>query len=304
MAGINERPSRNVRFYRSLIAPAVLLFVWLALVSFVISRAGTAIGLIAGTCFVLGLVLLYWHTADLLNLRVIRARRGKSEFCDGDVIAFDGMVRVHGEPLQSPFTAQPCAAYTYRISTSRGPGSHRGRSIVVLAEGFHMARCEVENADRSLPLCNLPGFEDDLRQEAHGDEWLAEAREMITQRAATATSAGQRERQGALLVARHATVEEVHRDYCMEADLGTGANLYYQEEVLPVNQILCIIGTYDAERDGLTARRRRWGHNLIVYRGSPQEVLARIRKESRFFSVAIALLVGIGVLGVIYALLR
>lgn len=85
MAGINVRPSRNVRFCRSLIAPAVLLLVWFAFVSFVKSRAGTAIGLIAGTCFVLGVVLLYWHTADLLNLRVIRTRRGKSELRDGDV---------------------------------------------------------------------------------------------------------------------------------------------------------------------------------------------------------------------------
>ena len=117
-------------------------------------------------------------------------------------------------------------------------------------------------------------------------------------------SAGQRERRGALLEVRHTEVEEVHRDYCMEADLGTGANLHYQEEVLPVNQSMCIIGTYDAEQDALTAGRPRWGHNLIVYRGSPQEVLARIGKESRFFSVATALLVGIGVLGVIYALLR
>ncbi len=167
-----------------------------------------------------------------------------------------------------------------------------------------MARCKVDNADRSLRLCNLPGFEDDLRQEAHGDEWLAEGRALITQIATTATSAGQRERQGSLLEARHTELDEVHRDYCMETDLGTGANLHYQEEVLPVNQVMSIIGTYDAKRDGLTAEKRRWGHNLIVYRGTPQEVLTRVGTESRFFNVATAFLVSIGVLGVIYALLH
>jgi hypothetical protein len=304
MPGDTESSYRNLRFYRSLIAPAALLFVWFALVSFVISRAGIAIGLISGTCFVLGLLLLYWHIADMLNLRVIRTRKAKSELRNGDVVAFDGMVSVLGEPLQSPFTAQPCAAYTYRIFASRGARSHRRNSIVVLAEGFHMAKCKVENSNRSLRLCNFPGFEDDLRQLAQGSEWLTEARDLMTQLATTATSAGQRERQGTLLDVRHKEVEEVHRDYCMETDLGTGANLHYREEVLPVNRNMCFIGTYDEEREGLTARKRRWGHNLIVYRGNAQEVLARVGKESRFFNMAAAVLVGVGVLGVVYALLR
>ncbi|MGE0824340.1 MAG: hypothetical protein AB7G75_14095 [Candidatus Binatia bacterium] len=257
MPGTDDIRSRNTRFYRSLLVPTVLLFGWFGLVSFLVSRAGVAIGLISGSCFVLALVLAYWTAADVLNLRVIRGRHGKSRFRDGEIVAFDGVVQVEGEPLRSPFTAQPCAAYTYKISASRGATSHRRHSLFVLSQGFHMLKSKIKNDGESLRLCCLPEFADDLREGVQGAKWLTEARELIEKNVVTASSADEREREGMLLDARHTEVEEVHRDYCMSTDLGNGHSLVIEEEVLPVDQHVCIVGTYDAKRDGLTARKRR-----------------------------------------------
>jgi len=296
--------SHNVRFLVSLLVPAVVFLGWLGLVSFVVSRAGIAVGLISGTCFILGLLIAYWHVADLLSLRAIRRPRRKSEFRDGDVVAFDGVMRADGEPVRSPFTARPCAAFTYKISASKGASSPSHHSLFVIAQGFHKLKCRIVNGAESLSICNLPGFEDDLRENVHGDTWLNEARAWIDEIAPTAASAGEGEREGALLEARRGDAEEVHRDYCMTTDLGNGASLVVEEEVLPVDRHVCVVGTYDAERGGLTARKRRWGHNLVVYEGTPQEVVSRISKESRFFTIAAAILLGVGISGIALAILR
>ena len=64
------------------------------------------------------------------------------------------------------------------------------------------------------------------------------------------------------------------------------------EEWLPVDTRVCVVGTYDASNEALTPRRSRLGPNLIVYRGSAQQVCERVGKDVGVFAKVTAVLLG------------
>jgi hypothetical protein len=298
--------ARNVRFLTSL-APGVLLFVlFIAIVVIVGARfdgnAGVLLGIVAGLSAVIAVALTHAVLVDWLNLRAIRAaqRPGGHQLRDGAVVAVDGVVRVEGEPMVSPFTATRCAAYTYEVSYSKRSGRRRKR--VVLAQGFHLMRTRIDGAVHSLRLGSFPGLDSDLRRTEHGSAWSGQARALAAALGPTASSASQRQRQGRLLEVRHTIVDEVHQDYRMD-EIGPHADrLDITEEVLPVDQRVCVVGAYDQERRSLTARRSRLGANLIVYRGSADEVMARVSRHNARLVMVIAVTVVIAAGVLIYSL--
>lgn len=293
---------RNARFLGSLALAALVLFGFFAVVFVISSRiqgfVGVAVGIFAGACLALGVLLAYWTFADWLNLGIIRKklRAGNSTLRDGEVVAFDGVVRIDVEPMIAPFSGTPCAAYTYVVAGSRQSISRGGGVRAEIAQGFHLVKTRIEGATQNLRLCSFPSFEDDLRENMHGRQWATEARVLIGRISGKAPSSGERERQSRLLEVRHTVLEEVHQDYCMGAVTGSGDGLVIDEEVLPVGQEVCVIGAYEKELNGLTARRSRLGANLIVYRGNAEEVLSRVGKETAGFAKTATFLVGAGVL--------
>jgi hypothetical protein len=300
MADMRASVSRTARFLASLV-PALALFVgFFAVIGVVQSRfeggIGLALGIAVGGSLAVGLLLSYWNLVDWLNIRIIRrtTKGGRSVLRDGEVVAFDGFVRTAGEPMTAPFSGTPCAAYAYVVAYSRH-SSVRGRSVrVVLAQGFHMVRTRIEGSDRSLDLLSFPFVEDDLRETERGTKWGERARALVAAISSRASSAGEAERQSRLLEARHGSLEEVHQDYLM-GEIGSNADaLNIDEEVLPAGRAVTVVGTYDRERNGLTARRWRLGPNLFVYRGRTEEVLSRVGKETAGFAKAAAVLLGLG----------
>ena len=300
---------RNARFVGALLPAFLLLFGFMAVVGVVSTRLhgmlGVLVGILAGGCLALGLLLGYWIAADWLNLRVIRrtGRPDASAFRDGEVVAFEGVVRVDGEPMTAPFSRTACAAYTYVVAGSRYSAVGRRSQRYVLAQGFHMARTTIEGTTHSLRLLSLPGFEDDLRENAPGIRREAETRELFARISGNAASAGERERHSRLLEARRSAIDAVDHDYCMAPMPERVDGLVVDEEVLPAGQTVCVVGTYDAKRDGLTARRFRLGPDLIVYRGGAKEVLSRVGKETAGFARMAGVLTAAGALLVAFPFL-
>ncbi len=298
LKGLTASIARNARFLVSLVPAFVLLIGFLGVVSAAASRlqggVGVAISIIAGFCLVLGVLLAYHIGVDWLNLRVIRSGQSEqdSTLHDGGIVAFSGVVRVDDEPMASPFSGTPSAAYAYVVKYLRY--GRKPRSFV--AQGFHLVKTRIEGTRQSLGLRSFPSFEDDLRKNVRGEEWAARARELIDRISETAPFAVERERLARLLEVREAELEEVHQDYCIKRKPGAGLGLNIEEEVLPVGQEVCVIGTYDKDLNSLTARRSRLGPNLLVYRGSAEEVLSRVGKETAGFAKTAAFLVGIAVL--------
>jgi hypothetical protein len=183
-------------------------------------------------------------------------------------------------------------------TTSSRQGSSRRR---VLAQGFHMVPTRIEGSTGIARLRALPDVEDDLRRNERGTLWGQEARALFDT-LAEGSSAGMATRQARLLEARHAGIDDVHEDYRM-GTLGEHVDgLIIDEEVLPVDRAVTVIGTFDQERRAMTAQRSRFGPNLMVYQGSAREVLARVGKENQWFAKAIVglLVIGVASLGVAF----
>jgi hypothetical protein len=164
----------------------------------------------------------------------------------------------------------------------------------VLAQGFHLVRTRIEGGGRSLLLASFPSFETALREEAAGTKWGAQAKALVERLTGTAPSAGQRERESRLLAVRHGEVDEVHEDFCM-GTLGDAVDtLDLEEEALPVDERVCVVGTYDSAQQRLLARRRKLGPDLVVYRGGAQEVLERVGGDMAGYARAAGVLALVG----------
>ncbi len=293
----------RLRFLLSLVPSLVVLVAFFAVLEFVTQRVhggvGVAAGIIAGACLALGVMLFYWNAVDWLNLRIIRRHRDGVLAGDGHVVAVSGEVRVEGTPLSSPFSDRGCAAYTYRVAESRRQGTRRSRTRYVLAQGFHMLRTRIVTPLGEYALGALPQVEDDLRIAEQGDRGAA-ARALFA-RLVDAPWAGDMTREGALLNARRGVDAEVHEDWCRASETSGGSDLTVEEEVVPAGEAVCVIGTLDAAVNAITARRWRYGPDLIVYRGSADEVLERVGADvGRFARIALAML-GVFALIVAYA---
>ena len=283
----------RLRFLLSLLPALVLLFAFFAVLEFVSDRLdgglGVAAGIVAGACMALGMLLFYWNTVDWLNLRIIRRHRDGVLAGNGDVVAVSGEARVDGTPLTSPFSGQVCAAYTYCVAESRARGTRRSRTRYVLAQGFHMRPTRIVTPLGDYVLGALPHVEDELRIAEQGER--ADAARALFDRLAGAPWAGDMVREGALLNARRSVAGEVHEDWCRASGTGGGLVLTVEEEVVPADEAICVVGTLDETAKAITPLRWRIGPDLMVYRGSASEVIERVGGDvGRFARIALAML--------------
>jgi hypothetical protein len=287
--------ARTVRFLASLAPAALLLLLFFAVIAIVSTRVegmtGGLLGALAAGSLLLGILLAYWIAVDWINLRIIRrCDRSGSSWRDGDIVAVEGIVRVDGEPMRSPFTNTLCAACVYKVWYSRQRSARGGRESDVLAQGFHLMRTRIEGVTTSVALRTLPSFETDLMKVESGRTWGEQVQSLVDERLTGAPRAVKFEREGRLIELRAGEIDEVHEDYRMGAVGDRADTLTIEEEVLPVGVAVCAVGTYRAERRSLTARRSRFGPNLMVYRGRADEVIARVGGENVTYTRAILVL--------------
>ncbi len=285
----DKKISGNIRFLKSLIPALILMITVFTIITFIATRVdngiGTVLGIIAGGCFGFGVLLVYWNAVDWVNLGIIRKQpvQKTTDFQDGQLVAFSGTVRVEGAPMVSPFTQQECAAYTYTIAVSRQTRANRGGSRKVLAQGFHMLPTSIEGSAGVLRLGALPSVEDDLRVNEKG-KWTDVVRKKLGGLIGSAPRGNDMEREGALLEARHKVDSEMHKDFCQLTELGEGKIFVVDEEILPANQMVCVVGTFDQELNAITASKPRFGPDLMVYCGNADEVLARVGGEIGWYT--------------------
>ncbi len=131
MNSITNWTSRNIRFLFSLIPAVVIIIGTLTVIGLITMRLegviGLTIGIIAGGCLALGVLLVYWNAIDWLNLRVIRSQLGEGKIFlrDGEVVAFNGNVRTDSEPMTSPFTRTAIDMNMNRLDVKDRPGLER-----------------------------------------------------------------------------------------------------------------------------------------------------------------------------------
>lgn len=92
---------------------------------------------------------------------------------------------------------------------------------------------------------------------------------------------------------RATEVSKVHEDYCNNGSSAGSDGFVVEEEILPINESVCAVGTYDERLGGITSRVRRFGANMMVYRGTAEEVLSRVGGETRKYAKVAVTLLGI-----------
>ncbi len=306
----NHDFARYSRFLFSLVPAIILLLVTLSVAGLVNARlaggVGLTIALVTAGCLAFGILLVYWNAVDWFNMRTIRAQLsiGSGTLKDGTVVAFSGVVRSDDAPMVAPLTGKACAAYVSVVAVSRSGSTHnthRARSVIV--QSFHMNHTRIEGDSTSLTLGSLPGFETDMRESDHSDKWAEQVHEQTKKLAHCVERTTDINRESLLQSLRNTTIDEYHYDFCRSIDIGDHKTFVVDEEVLPIDTEVTVIGTYDRQRGALIARNSRLGPNLIVYKGSKNEVLARISSEILWYAKFTKAMLGFAMFVVTIALM-
>lgn len=286
---------RIFRFLKIAIPFFGLLIVLVSIGALVNDRVHGAIGfllaVVTGLSLGIGVLSLYHGRVGWLNLQIVR--RHNEPLLDGKVVAFSGFVRTDVVPLISPFKKTICAVYTYTVSVH---SSLSGDSkIRWLAEGCHMVKTRIEGSDLSLKLASFPDlyeFQDNLK----GQEWADKTRELTERLSTLAPFVSEWEGRSRILEIKSSNnIEEIGEDYYATKYNDFGG-LSIEEGALPMDQEVCVIGTYNEASNSLSSRRHRLGSNLIVYRGSAEEVIVQLGQDVEFLSKVVKLTLGIGLL--------
>lgn len=278
---------RVLFFGKVLTALAVLSAVG-GVIGYVVSQLGEGWGLmwaiLAGISLGLGILLFYWNTVDWLNLRYIRELQTNQTLGlrDGTITCVTGKTRSDSKPLIAPFTQQECAGYRYSVSrsTSHGTqGQNRSRNQIV-AEGLHMLATRIEGPQGSVRLGAFPAVESELRDDGIG-KWIEPCKKYLSSLIGTAPKATQLEREARKIAYERAHDGPIHEDFCMLEGVGNVSGYNMTEEVVPYNSDVCAVGNYNSLSQSLTGEKARIGPNLMIYQGTPTQVLERVGAEVR-----------------------
>jgi hypothetical protein len=299
MVQVRSGDEKNRLFYLS-VAGQIGVIVLIILVTSVAAEPmqgglGTAVAVTGAVClgfaFLLGKALM----TDWLAQRAL----GKSMLTGptlpepGTTVAFEGIARVEGSPLVSPFSGHSCCAYSYLVAGRRraiSGGSSTTRRANSL-QGFALAPTEIVGESLSLRLRAIPGSEVRLRDAKTGGDWGKMAEERVAQASAN-SGASEREGFGSLLLAQTGPIEPGSREVYF-GNYGKGDDLTVEEEYMPIDEPVCLIGTFETAPSGLSGRTPRLGPNLQVYRGTRQEVLDFLSSELKTWNKTLMILLAI-----------
>ncbi|MEM1153075.1 MAG: hypothetical protein AAGI44_02980 [Pseudomonadota bacterium] len=290
-----EEKTSRAAFFRKLIPKLIIGFVALTVVGLAGDAAQSKLGgwgiflvIVGAVLFGLGCLLAQAVWRDRLAYAVIKHSRLDAEkvMTGGDRVAVSGVISIEGAPLQSPFSQQQCAAYSYRVSGTRRSyeGSNDGQSRMQNSMlGFHMREAVLEAADMSLKLMALPESESDLFEAVTGGEWGKQAREWLDKLCSDAPQyTSEPVAFGAQYTARESAQLPLAQDFLISNVETNSDQLTVEEACLPIGEPVCLIGHYEALDQGLSGRKSSDGQSgLIYYLGTADEVLSRLADERR-----------------------
>jgi hypothetical protein len=230
-----------------------------------------------------GLCVLFWGFffqayQALKDAWLIRAAaRGPGRFRHGRPAVAVGTIRPLGAALTSPFLAQPCVAYEYRIldpdrQTEEGPASY--------VAGMALAPCEVEGRGGSMRILGWPQIEGFLEESREGSESAGRASELLDSVSFEAVS-----------LARLGSVFQTVREILTDDDGALQKHVKltearpdlsrctFKERVVPVDAAVCALGAFDARRRGLVPALSS-GVPLRLLKGDARSAAWQARKKA------------------------
>lgn len=298
------KTDRYMRFLVSIVPGVILLFGVFWLIHLATERMpgglGITMAIIGAISLALGLMLMWALIPTYRHVRVMRNHHvaAPDQSHDGKRIAFEGEIQVNDLPLLHPFRGSPCAAYTYTISRTGTRRTSDGSSTstqVAVAQGFHFLESQIQGVHANLALLCLPEVEDELRENLKGRDKREQLRKLLEQ-VQDKPSGGQEERLGQLLELQRSAIRSASVDYNMLSQIPDNIDsMQIEETCLPINQTMCLVGTYDAAQGGLSAGGSFLGAKLAAYQGTRSEVIRRMAEDNRKFRNIMLVLLGLGI---------
>lgn len=237
---------------------------------------------------------LYYARRDTAAFR--RAERRQPPV-HGAVAVVAGRIRPLGAPLTSPLGGRACVAYDYDVVATF---THRKGPDTTQADicGVALAPCAIDTSDASVRLIGFPLLDEFPRQSHQGHAALARAR-------AYAAATRFDEMQGLAKIRLMTELEDaiadddgaVRKDFRLNAEEIPFEHRQLRERIVEVDQQVCAVGFYDAERRALVPSgslpNRLWPGTLssvrkqVVSAAGTQAVVGLV-----FFAVSHAMLGG------------
>lgn len=259
-------------------------------------------GVTAAISLGFGGLLLFWLAVDISNLHYIKRDLiqtiSQGGFRNNKIHAIAGTVRAKTKALTSPISQQPCVAYHYRISYNRHKSSSKtSSSRVLVAQGFHLTESHIAGMGYDINIGAIPEVESELRNTGLG-EWSEQVGQFLQEIIGKAPASDQMAREAQLLEARLLEArlyvkQSMAQDYCLTKVYNPDVDYSVTEHLVPVDEEVCMIGTYNKNDHAMTGQRPRFGPNLMVYRGSVEHVISCIGNDVKKFSKALLILLAI-----------
>ena len=285
------------RFIRSILPTVVGLIVLVSLVSAAAERMPGAVGVVVaiggGILVGLGALTLRAVARDVRSLHWLRTavRLGVDRPADGRPIVVEG--RIRSDPvLTAPISAARCGAYFFRIGQQqRALGDSTGSRRAVVAAGLRLADAVIETGDRTVPLRALPEVDHTLGTVGSGTAHAAAVGPLIADLMNAPPGAPVTVEALRLTLRDGATgpVDRVVRTFTEPPSVD--ARMDVQEEIVPIDRPVCVLGCFGAVSGGLVPGR---GRALHLYAGTFDEVSARLGREVRGFGIVAAVLLSAG----------
>jgi len=239
------------------------------------------LAIIPGVLVLVAGALVGWATViTALDRRGLRRYRAdpSDRFEDGQTVALSGRVRVTGEPLTTPFSHRPCAAFSYQV-TGEGlseSDNHSRQQLCLI--GFGLANAVLDCGARSFPLRAIPTVGTDLREIATNSDWRERGMELIEQATEQWERAPEADARGERIDAGRFLQPAPEKNLFVAGTRGTSNSLGIIEDHVPVDQPVTVLGTYNA-----MARALHGGHvrDMKVFSGLIDDKLAVLNDEWR-----------------------
>jgi len=278
----------------------VVLYMFSVSVEANTSRFGQTawIALIPGMLAFVGGIFVTWANAIIwMDRRALKRYRISPDqiMLDGQTVALSGKIIVEGQPLISPFSETPCAGYTYKITGEGRERSNSSSNRRLCLFGYHLTHASLDCGSHQFPIGAIADVDVDLRNTTMENRWGDRGQALIKAAANAGSPVDEFTTRDTLDKAYKQTTVPCAQDFFIGHNQGTSNSIGVIEDVLPVDQPVTILGTYQVRTGGLDGRR--FG-GLKCFAGHLDERLTKLDKEWRM-----ALKVGPPLLVVGFALL-
>lgn len=239
------------------------------------------IALIPGMLAFVGGIFVTWANAiTWMDRRALkRYRASPDQFMqNGQTVALSGKIIVEGQPLISPFSETPCAGYTYKITGEGRESSNRTSNRRLCLFGYHLTHASLDCGSHQFPIGAIADVDTELRNTTTENRWGDRGHALIKAAADAGSPVDEITTRDTLDKAYRQTTVPCAQDFFVGHNLGTSNAIGVIEDVLPVDQPVTILGTYQIRTGGLDGRR--FG-GLKCFAGHLDERLAELDKEWR-----------------------